>query len=221
MLRSTWCCLQFQHSKLLTFEENLKYKGDLLMTIYFDFETTAPSDTYYDPEQKEMFVVSYITIIAFHQKLIGLNRVICERSLGYSYQKLNIIDYFTDDQICHVDVNVVKQLKDAACRVASKKCKKALGQMFSIELYLIKQTLATWFNKKFKSQNLQLNALAKTSYEKLHPIDWSNQKCCLCNFKLDVAPTSFDTSNGKMTYGDFYIRYEHKFLRNIYSQHDL
>ena len=40
-------------------------------------------------------------------------------------------------------------------------------------------------------------------------------------FKLDVAPTSFDTSNDKMTYGDFYIHYEYKFLRNIYSQHDL
>ena len=191
------------------------------MTVYFDFETTAPTDTSYDPEQKEMFVVSYVIIVAFHPKLIGLNRVICERSLGHSYQKLNTIDYFTDYLIGHVDVNVVKQLKDAACRVASRKCKKALGQMFSIELYLIKQTLATWFNRKFKSQNLQLNALAKTAYEKLYPIDWSNQKCCLCNFKLDVAPTSFDTSNGKMTYGDFYIRYEHKFLRNIYSQHDL
>ena len=47
--------------------------------------------------------------------------------------------------------------------------------MFSIELYLVKQTLALWFNKKFKSQNLQLNALAKTAYEKLYPIDWSNQ----------------------------------------------
>ena len=93
--------------------------------------------------------------------------------------------------------------------------------MFSIERYLMKQALATWFHKKFKSQNLQLNALAKTAYEKLYPIDWSNRKCCLCNFKLDVTPTSFDTPNDKMTYGDFYIRYEHKFFRNIYSQHDL
>ena len=55
----------------------------------------------------------------------------------------------------------------------------------------------------------------------MYPIDWSNQKCCLCNFKLDVAPTSFDTSNDKMTYVDFYICYEHKLLRNIYSKHDL
>ena len=134
------------------------------MTVYFDFETTASTDTYYDSEQKEMFVVSYVIIVDFHPKLIGLNRVICERSLGHSYQKLNTIDYFTDDQVGHVDVNVVKQLKEAACRVASKKCKKALGQMFLIELYFIKQTLTTWFNRKFKSQNLQLNALAKTAY---------------------------------------------------------
>ena len=104
------------------------------MTVYFDFETTAPTDTYYDPEQIQMFVVSYVIIVAFHPKLIGLNRVICERSLGHSYQKLNTIDYFTDHQIGHADVNVVKQLKDAAWRVASKKCKKALGQTFLIEL---------------------------------------------------------------------------------------
>ena len=180
------------------------------MTVYFDFETTASTDTYYDSEQKEMFVVSYVIIVDFHPKLIGLNRVICERSLGHSYQKLNTIDYFTDDQIGNVDVKVVKQLKDTAGRVASRKCKKASGQMFLIELYLMKQTLATWFNKKFKSQNPQLNAPAKTAYEKLYPIDWSNRKCCLCNFKLDVTPTSFDTPNDKMTYGDFYIHYEHK-----------
>ena len=65
----------FNIQNLVTFEENLKYKGDLPMTVCFDFETTAPTDTYYDPEQKEMFVVSHIIIVAFHPKLTGLHRV--------------------------------------------------------------------------------------------------------------------------------------------------
>ena len=47
----------FNTQNLVTYEENLKYKGDIPITIYFDFETTMPTDSCYDPEQKEMFVV--------------------------------------------------------------------------------------------------------------------------------------------------------------------
>ena len=39
------------------------------MAIYFDYETTAPTDNYFDPEQKKMFVVSYFLIVAFHPHL--------------------------------------------------------------------------------------------------------------------------------------------------------
>ena len=102
------------------------------MTVYFDFETTASTDTYYDSEQKEKFVVSYVIIVAFHPKLIGLNRVICERSLGHSYQKLNTIDYFTDGQMGHVDVKVVKQLKDAASGLLPENVKKHQVKCFRL-----------------------------------------------------------------------------------------
>ena len=56
----------FHTKNLITFEDNSKNKGDLPMTFYFDLETTAPTDNCYDPEQKEMFVVSYVIIVAFH-----------------------------------------------------------------------------------------------------------------------------------------------------------
>ena len=39
------------------------------MAIYFDFETTAPTDNCFDPEQKKMFVMSYVLIVAFHPHL--------------------------------------------------------------------------------------------------------------------------------------------------------
>ena len=35
------------------------------MEIYFDYETTAPTDNYIDPEEKKMFVVSYVLLLRF------------------------------------------------------------------------------------------------------------------------------------------------------------
>ena len=72
------------------------------------------------------------------------------------------------------------------------------------------------FNRKIKSQHLQIGILTKNQYEKKNPINWKTDKCWLCKLPLNVDPTSYDTPNNEMSYGDFYIRYEHKFLRNIY-----
>ena len=56
----------FNVQNLVTFEDNLKYKGDLLITKYIDFEATAPTDSCLNPEDKSMFVVSFAIIFAFH-----------------------------------------------------------------------------------------------------------------------------------------------------------
>ena len=66
------------------------------------------------------------------------------------------------------------------------------------------------------SNNLSIKPSDKLNYEQTNPIDWSEQKCVLCNFKLDIMPTSAQTANFEMTYGDFYIRQEHKSIRSIY-----
>ena len=50
----------FNNKNLVTFEDNFKSKGDLPFALYFDFETTALTDNYFDPEQVKMFVVSYL-----------------------------------------------------------------------------------------------------------------------------------------------------------------
>ena len=47
-----------------------------------------------------------------------------------------------------IDVMLVKQLNDIAQELSRRKCKNALGQMFSIETALIKKTLLKRFNKK-------------------------------------------------------------------------
>ena len=86
----------------MTFEDNLDYKGDLPGTAYIDFKTTAPTDSCFDPEQENMFVVSYVIILAFHPKL-KLDRVIIQRSFGHSLEQLATIDYLTNDQVPFVD----------------------------------------------------------------------------------------------------------------------
>ena len=77
----------FQTRNLLTFEENIKFKRDVPLTAYIDFETTAPTDCCLDPESNKMNVVSYVIILAFQPKL-QLPRIVIERSFGHSLEKL-------------------------------------------------------------------------------------------------------------------------------------
>ena len=81
----------FNNQNLVTFEDNLGYKGDLPAVAYINFETTAPTDSCFDPEQKRMFVVSYVIILAFHPKL-KMDRVIIQCSFGHSLEQLTTID---------------------------------------------------------------------------------------------------------------------------------
>ena len=135
----------FNNQNLATFEDNLDYKGNLPVVVYIDFETTASTDSCFDPEQKKMFVVSYVLILAFHPKS-KINRVIIQRSFGYFLEQLTTINYLTNDQTPFVNINLIKQLKDCALEVSRKKCKNALAQMFSVELYLVKQAVLSCFN---------------------------------------------------------------------------
>ena len=36
-----------------------------------------------------------------------------------------------------------------------------------------------------------------------------------------IDPLGYDMQSLKMSYGDFFIRYEHKFLKNIYSDNEI
>ena len=116
----------FNNKNLMTFEDNLGYKGDLSVVAFIDFETTAPTDSCFDPEQKRMFVVSYVVVLAFHPTL-KMNRIIIQHSFGHSLEKLTATGYLTNDQMSFVDVKLVKQLKDSALQVNLKKCKNAVA----------------------------------------------------------------------------------------------
>ena len=42
----------FNTKSLISFQDNLNSKGDIPFVMYFDFETAAPTDNIFDPEQK-------------------------------------------------------------------------------------------------------------------------------------------------------------------------
>ena len=94
----------------MTFEENLKFKHDIPLTAYIDFETTAPTDDCLDPESKKMNAVSYVIIFAFHTEL-DLKRVIIERSFGHSLEKLTTIDYLTTEKLKYKDLTHLNNLE--------------------------------------------------------------------------------------------------------------
>ena len=54
-------------------------------------------------------------------------------------------------------------------------------------------------------------------YNKKNSINWKKDKCVSCKMPLKIEPTSFETPDDEMTYGDFVIRFEHTFIRNIYT----
>ena len=46
----------FENGKIISFQDNFKYLGDVPFTVYFDFETTTGDVVFLDPKK---FVVSY------------------------------------------------------------------------------------------------------------------------------------------------------------------
>ena len=130
---------------MISYEDNFHAKGDVPFVIYFDFETTAPTDNCLDPEQKKLFVISYVMIVAFNPEL-NLDRIIIQRGFAHSVEQLTSLDYFTWEQITCIDQSLIKMLKDMAFEVSKRRCKNSIGQMFSNESALVKRTLLKWFN---------------------------------------------------------------------------
>ena len=160
----------FNNQNLISYQDNFHAKGDVPFVIYFDFETTAPTDNCLDPEQKKMFVVSYVMIVAFHPEL-KLDRIIIEKRLAHSIEQLTSLDYFTQEQITFIDHSLIKMLKDMAFEIAKRRCKKSIWQMFSIENALVKKILLRQFNQKFKRQFDKINPFQKFRYESKNPIN--------------------------------------------------
>ena len=95
--------------------------------------------------------------------------------------------------------------------VSKRKYKNSVGQMFSIESAMVKKTLLKWLNIKIRFE--KINPVDKLGFERLHSINWKKYKCVICKFPMKMEATNYLTPDNEMTFGDFVIRYEHKFLR--------
>ena len=91
-----------------------------------------------------------------------------------------------------------------------------MSQMFCMESSLVKKTLLDWLNKRYRTQYLEINASVKVQYERNNPVNWRDDKCVSYKIPLRVEPTIFKMPENEMTYGDFVIHFEHKFIRKIY-----
>ena len=75
--------------------------------------------------------------------------------------------------------------------------------------------------QKFKQQFVEMSPIKKLRYEKQNPVNCKTDKCVIVNSHLKVEPINFKTPDDEMSFGDFVIRYEHKFLRNIYTNEQI
>ena len=212
----------FFSQTLTSFEDNFSSKGDLPFAIYFDFETTSPTDSdWLNPEDKKMFVMSYVMIVAFHPHF-NFERILIQRSVSHTKEELTSVNYLTREQFDFKTPELVKQLYGQALHVSKRTTKNALSKMFGIELGFVKKTLLAWFNKKVSSPFKRLEQAVIQKYEKENPFCWSQErKCVICKLPMRTLITSPSRPDSEMDYGDFIVRYEYKFIRNIYSQEQL
>ena len=170
----------FSLKSIVTFQDNLKYRGDVPFCVYADFETTAPTVDYLNPENKAMFAVSYSLIFAWHPKLC-LPKQMVVRGFNHTLDEVSNMSYLTSEQLAMRNQRTTRQLQDAVLNVHSKKKKNAIVEMFNIELKFACDILMLWFNQKIKKTNLTNEE--GVDYRRLNPIT-SNSKCVICDFAI-------------------------------------
>ena len=109
------------------------------------------------------------------------------------------------------------KLKHCALVAHARNSKIKIFEVFTTELKFAADCLVKWFNAEFKLTNLELSNNAKRKYEIENPIDWSRDRCCISTFPLEIKATKFDADSKTMSYVNFIIFKDHKFLRNTFS----
>ena len=170
----------FNIQSVITFKDNLKYKGDFALCVYAGFEATAPTDDCLDSENRTVFAVSYALVFVWHPKFC-LERQIVVRGFNYSLSELGDMSYLTNKQLTLRKQKTAEQLRDAVINVNSKKYKDAIVEMFNIELKFTCDILIKWFDFKFKS--LSISNLIHIEYNRKNPIT-EETKCCICSFHM-------------------------------------
>ena len=159
----------FNLQNVVTFEDNIKYKGDIPFYVYADFETTAPTGDYLNPESTAMFAVSYSLIFSWHPELC-LPRQMVVRGYNHSLEQLSDMSYLSSEQLVMRNQITARQLQDCILNVHSKKDKNAIAEIFNTELKFACDILMCWFNEKFKKPRTNLSNSDSIQYRRLNPI---------------------------------------------------
>ena len=124
---------KFENQNIANFEVNLKKKGDITFTMYFDFETSTGTTSQNHLEDVEMDQIFYSLIFAFHLKLQLDGKVII-RSFNHSLEKVNDVSYLTDKMLQNLDPIIARQLKfncDILKKLSSKKATRRFLEFYT------------------------------------------------------------------------------------------
>ena len=130
-----------------------------------------------------MFVISYCHIYAFDLDL-NFDKIGIFRSFQQTEDEIYNLSHFSQDHVKYFDKITFLQLKDLAANVLNKLKSTSLSEMFFTELKFTTGVLVKWFNDVLKSRFNVLDAIKKQKCLKEKPIDWSCEKCVICDLKL-------------------------------------
>ena len=160
----------FDKAQILDYQDNFKYLGDVSFTVYFDFETTSGHAVFFDTV---MYAVSYCQIYTFHPEL-NLGKIVTYRNFQQKPQEIYDLSHFKSEHVPFFDKVTLRQLKDAASAVLSRKKSTSLAELFSNELKFTIDTLKYWFNRIIKPKFFEVDSFMKIDWRKKKSSDQRN-----------------------------------------------
>ena len=204
---------KFNNRKIVSFQDNFKFMGDLPFTVYFDFETTTGAIN-----DKIMVVISCCQIFAFNPSL-NLQKIVIFRSFQQNVEEITSLDHFSQEHIPFFDQVTTAQMKDAATKVFNIEKTTVLSELFTIELKFAIETLVNWFNSIIKQKFIQLNDFQKQAFLEKDRLNLSKTICCISGFMLSLSSREGPEQTLNLTTRiDFIAQQEYLFMKNIYSQ---
>ena len=82
------------------------------------------------------------------------------------------------------------------------------------KMFFVSYVLIVAFRPKLNLK--KIDAFVKIQYERKNPFSWKNDKCVICKMLLKIHPLGPEIPDNKMSNGNLFIHFEHRFLRNIY-----
>ena len=99
----------FDNGKIISFQDNFEYLGDVPFTVYFDFEATTGDTGFFEPK---MFVMSYCQMKSFFHPGLNFEKTVISRSFQTAEEIYNF-NHFKQERVAFFNSTTFHQLKDA------------------------------------------------------------------------------------------------------------